>query len=57
MADRYPETVENTVSGYFLFLRVVQTFFIFELLIYPQVISIIDVIAQNGSCEVEAVGK
>ena len=34
------------VSGYSLFPGIVQSFFIFELLIYPQVISIIDMIAQ-----------
>lgn len=49
VAGRCPETVENMAFGYLSFQRIVQTFFIFELLIYPRVISIIKgiVIAHN----------
>ena len=57
VADRCPETVGNMVSGYLLFPWIVQTFFIFELLIYAQVISIIDVITQNPDCMAKAVEK
>lgn len=57
VAGRCPETMENMAFGYLLFLRIVQTFFIFELLIYPRVISIIDMIAQNLNCVVKTVEK
>ena len=57
VADRCPETVGNMVPGHLLFPWIVQTFFIFELLIYAQVISIIDVITQNPDCMADAVEK
>jgi len=44
---------KNMVSGYSLFPGIVQSFFIFELLIYPQVISIIDMIAQISTVQLK----
>ncbi len=53
VAGECPETIEKIVFWHSLFRKIVQSFFIFELLIYPQVISIMDMIAQISAVQLK----